>query len=110
MGQKEGRPHETLFWRAGDYRTVRHGDWKFAVVPQLEKTWLFNLATDPGERTNLANEEPEVVEEIMALLAQHNAEMVEPLWDSVGASAINVDKHLRQEMDPEADAYIYWSN
>ncbi|NKB98248.1 MAG: sulfatase-like hydrolase/transferase [Pseudomonadales bacterium] len=106
----EAKPHETLFWRAGDYRTVRHGDWKLAVVPQIDKTWLFNLAEDPGEQFNLAEREPEIVEEIMGLLAQHNSEMVPPLWDSTGASPINVDKHLRQEMDPEKDAYIYWSN
>jgi len=109
-GEPLERPHETLFWRAGAYRTVRHGDWKLAVVPQLDKTWLFNLATDPGEQNNVADQEAEVVAEIMALLAQHNAEMVEPLWDSDSAFPINVDKHLRQEMDPETDTYIYWSN
>lgn len=102
-------PHETLFWRAGKYRTVRHGDWKMAVVPQINKTWLFNMDTDPGEQVDLSEQEPEKVAEMMSLLAQHNAEMVEPLWDSVGASSINVDKHLRQEMTPE-DTYIYWSN
>lgn len=106
-GQK---PHDTLFWRAGDYRTVRHHDWKLAVVPQIGRTWLFDLASDPGETTDLADQHPEVVAEIMTLLAQHDAEMVPPLWDSVGASAINVDKHLRQPMDPQKDTYIYWGN
>jgi arylsulfatase A-like enzyme len=104
------KPHDTLFWRAGDYRTVRHHNWKLAVDPLIGKTWLFNLAVDPGESTNLADQEPAVVEEMMALLAQHNAEMVPPLWDSVAAMPVNVDKHLRQEMDPENDTYIYWSN
>jgi len=47
---------------------------------------------------------------MMALLAAHNAEMVPPLWDTVGASSINVDKHLRQELNPEEDTFIYWSN
>ncbi len=104
------KPHETLFWRAGEYRTVRHHDWKLAVDPLSDQTLLFNLADDPGESRDLAAQEPEVVDQLLALLAQHNAEMVPPLWDSVGASAINVDKHLREEMDPEADTYVYWSN
>jgi uncharacterized sulfatase len=104
------RPHDTLFWRAGDYRTVRHHDWKLAVVPQIDQTWLFDLATDPGEQKNLAAQRPEVVAEMMSLLAQHNAEMVPPLWDSVSAAPINVDKHLRQPMDPASDSYVYWSN
>lgn len=104
------KPHETLFWRAGSYRTVRHHDWKLAIDPLMDKTWLFDLARDPGETTNVAEQHPGQVEEMMALLAQHNAEMVPPLWDSVAAMPINVDKHLRQERDPETDTYIYWSN
>jgi hypothetical protein len=68
------------------------------------------VADHPGEMNDVAGEHPEIVEEIMILLAEHNAEMVPPLWESIGALPINVDKHLRQEMDPEADTYIYWSN
>ena len=109
-GEEKVKPHETLFWRAGDYRTVRHNDWKMAVVPQLAKTWLFNLAEDPGETTNLAGTNPDVVDELMVLLEEHNAQMVPPKWDSAGAMPINVDKHLRQIRDPATDTYIYWSN
>jgi len=104
------KPHDTLFWRAGDYRTVRHHDWKLALDPIGGNRWLFNLALDPGEQNNLAKQKPEVVEELMGLLAQHNSEMVPPLWDSFGASPINVDKHLREKMDPATDTYVYWSN
>ena len=109
-GEEKGKPHETLFWRAGDYRTVRHNNWKMAVVPQLSKTWLFNLSEDPGETTNLADANPDVVDELMMLLEEHNAQMVSPKWDSAGAMPINVDKHLRQVRDPATDTYIYWSN
>ncbi len=109
-GEQKGKPHETLFWRAGDYRTVRHNNWKMAVVPQLSKTWLFNLSEDPGETTNLADANPNVVDELMILLEEHNAQMVPPKWDSAGAMPINVDKHLRQVRDPATDTYIYWSN
>ena len=109
-GEEKGKPHETLFWRAGDYRTVRHNNWKMAVVPQLSKTWLFNLSEDPGETTNLAGANPDVVDELMILLEEHNAQMVPPKWDSAGAMPINVDKHLRQVRDPATDTYIYWSN
>ena len=110
VGEEKVKPHETLFWRAGDYRTVRHNNWKMAVVPQLSKTWLFNLSEDPGETTNLADTNPDVVDELMMLLEEHNAQMVPPKWDSAGAMPINVDKHLRQVRDPATDTYIYWSN
>ena len=103
------RPHETLFWRAGAYRTVRHGDWKLAVDPIIEQTWLFDLAQDPGEQHNLAANHPEVVADLKARLAAHDAEMVSPLWDSGMVTPINVDKHLRQARSPE-DTYVYWHN
>lgn len=103
------RPHETLFWRAGAYRTVRHGDWKLAVDPIIQQTWLFDLAHDPGERHNVAADHPEVVAGLKARLAAHDAEMVPPLWDSGMVTPINVDKHLRQAQSPE-DTYVYWHN
>ncbi len=103
------RPHETLFWRAGAYRTVRHGDWKLAVDPIIKQTWLFDLARDPGERENVAATYPAVVADLKARLAAHDAEMVPPLWDSVMVTPINVDKHLRQTKSAE-DTYIYWHN
>ena len=103
------KPHDTLFWRAGQYRTIRHHDWKLAVDPLMGNTMLFDLSTDPGESTDIAAQHPDVVENMMGLLAAHNSEMVPPLWDSTGASSINVDKHLRQEFE-ESDTYIYWNN
>ena len=33
-GKIQAKPHDTLFWRAGNYRTVRHHDWKMATDPQ----------------------------------------------------------------------------
>ena len=104
------QPHETLFWRAGAYRTVREGDWKLAVDPVQDATWLFDLSADPGERANLAAQAPEVVARLKGLLAEHEAEMVPPLWDSGLISPINVDKHLRQPQDPENDTFVYWHN
>ena len=103
------RPHETLFWRAGAYRTVRHGDWKLAVDPVGEQTWLFDLARDPGERHNVAANHPEVVADLKIRLAAHDAEMVPPLWDSGMVTPTNVDKHHRQARSPE-DTYVYWHN
>jgi arylsulfatase A-like enzyme len=110
LGKQDDQPHETLFWRAGDYRTVRHNNWKLATDPNIGRTWLFDMSSDPGETTDLAEGKPEIVEMMMSLLAQHNAEMVPPLWDSAVMMPINVDKHLRQQQDPEKDAYIYWGN
>lgn len=42
-----GQKRTTLYWRSGDYRVVRDGDWKLQVSKRPDKMWLFNLATDP---------------------------------------------------------------
>lgn len=110
LNQDNSKPHDTLFWRAGQYRTVRHHDWKLALDPLMGTTFLFDLSKDPGEKSNVADQHPTVVAEMKNLLAEHNAEMVPPLWDSFGAVSINVDKHLREQADPQNDTYIYWSN
>lgn len=57
-------------------RTVRDGDWKLIYVPderdraELDGTEyeLYDLATDPDEMRNLAEEHPEVVEELRTVL------------------------------------------
>jgi hypothetical protein len=89
-------------WQAA----LRLGDWKLLsycysvkgkagetstgpVVPQggLPKDWdggdspvvLFNLAKDPSEKSNVANENPEVVARILSRLKVLAEQMVEPM-------------------------------
>ena len=42
-------------------RAVRIGDWKLQVSERPKKVWLYNLATDPTEKTNLAASMPDRV-------------------------------------------------
>ncbi len=49
-------PERTLFWRRGDTRAVRRGDWKL-VTNRAEAPQLFNLRNDPSERADLAAHE-----------------------------------------------------
>jgi arylsulfatase A-like enzyme len=78
-GRSERAPHETLFWRVGKKNALRHGDWK--LVRDGGGDWsLFHLASDIGEKTNLAGREPERVRELNALWDRWNTEQAEPLW------------------------------
>src|SRR3546814_16211402 len=52
---------DALYWRSGDYRAVRAGDWKLQVTKRPEKVRLYNLATDPTERHALAAAQPQRV-------------------------------------------------
>lgn len=108
-GKMAGRPHEALFWRSGDYRMVRAGDWKLQVLKNPDKVWLFDLAADPTERKNLAGANPAKVSELMALLAQQDQRTLPPKWPSLLRGAIAID-HPLSVADKPTDEFIYWNN
>ena len=116
LGERSEPPHRTLFWRSGHHQSVLHEDWKLIRANQPEqppgtpqKKFLFHLAADPTEQENLAEQRPEKVAELEALLAAHNAEQVDPFWPSVIQGPMLIDKHGGQPYTP-GDDYIYWPN
>jgi arylsulfatase A-like enzyme len=102
-------PHEQLFFRTGTYLALRKGDWKLQVMERPKQDVLYNLAVDPGERNNLARQEPERLADMKKRLLALNAQQVKPMWPSLAEGAISLDKTLKQA--PKAgDAYIYYAN
>ena len=93
-------PHESLFWRLGGQEAIRRGDWKLVRYDDAVDTGkrsranavnptplrLYNLAVDPGESHDLAQENPEKVEELHAAWAVWNAQLIPPRWGSDGVS------------------------
>ena len=98
-----------MFWRDGPYRALRQPQWKLISSDLPAKDWLFNLATDPTEKVNLATTEPQKLAELKAELAAHHANMPPPRWASFIKMPINIDKTLDQP-DAPGDEYTYWSN
>lgn len=84
-GEKEGSPHEALFWRFGWQHAVRKGDWKLTNMG--ENTMLFNLAADIGETTDLAAKEPAKVAELEAAYKEWDASNVPAKWGGPPARA-----------------------
>jgi arylsulfatase A-like enzyme len=105
----EKGPERSLFWRTDSYRVIRKGDWKLQVTQNPRKDWLYNLAADPTEQTNLAAKEPERVALLKKELEAFNATQVKPSWPSMAEAAIAIDKHLRQPTMP-SDEYVYYGN
>ncbi len=103
------QPQRSLFWRDGPYRALRHGSWKLIASEMPRKDWLFNLATDPTEKVNLAEREPQKLAELKAELAAHHADMPASRWSSFIAMPISIDKTLDQPEAP-GDEYTYWYN
>lgn len=102
-------PHEVLFWRDGSYEMVIANGWKLQQAQRPAKTWLYHLDEDPTEQHNLADQQPEKVAELKALLTAHNAEMKPALWPSFIEMPVMVDKTLDQK-EAADDEYVYWQN
>lgn len=103
------RPGEAIFWQSGHYQGVRAGDWKLQVNDRVEKDWLFDLASDPTEQTNLAVRHPEKLAELKAMLAAHQQGRTASLWPAVTDGPRMVDKDLSQQYEA-GDEIVYWPN
>ena len=117
-GEAEAPPHEFLFWRSHPNVAVRWGDWKLWRVDRTERdldeamsaggrllpienyppvsefgqaTLLYNLATDIGERENVADAHPDVVERMESELAAWAEGLAEPMWPSTRSTLDTLD-------------------
>jgi len=79
-GENKGVPHDALYWRFGQQLAIRKGDWKLVRGAGSEELQLFNLASDIGEKTDLAAKEPAKFKELEADWNKWNAELVPPAW------------------------------
>ncbi len=100
---------DTIYWQSAYNQVVRRGDWKLQVSARPDKAWLYDLASDPTEQVNLVAERPDVVEQLSALLEQHQAGAREPLYPYTLEGPVAVDKTLADPVTPE-DEVIYWPN
>ena len=112
LKQKDGVPHEQLFWRIMSWsypktgepyqKATRRGDWKLVLTG---KEWeLFNLKEDISEKKNLAAQHPEMVAELKAswnqwettlLYPQHPADNPIFPWDQQKAEAARTGNTAR---------------
>ncbi|MFD2159594.1 sulfatase [Rubritalea tangerina] len=83
QGQKQGSPHQALFWRmAIRGSAVRSGQWKLIQTPH-HPTMLFDLSNDLAEQHNLAPSMPEKVAELTNLYADWAESLkANPMWIS----------------------------
>ena len=108
-GEAAGRPHALLFWRTDSYRVVREGDWKLQVTERPKKDWLYDMANDPGEKDNLAANQPARVVALKARIAEWEKSQIKPMWPALAEAPVPLDKTLRQRQALD-DAYVYYAN
>lgn len=70
-----------LYFRFGVQQAVRQGDWKLVKASRDMQPMLVNLATDPGEQTDLSAKEPEKAQVLQKLFDQWNSTMQPPRWE-----------------------------
>ncbi len=68
-GKKQGRPHQTLYWKSGQSWAVRDGDLKLVVAEgsKSKVPALFDLNTDVSEKMDLSGNRPEDVKRLTKL-------------------------------------------
>ena len=69
LGRAQARQHEFFYWESheGGFRqAVRWGPWKAVRLQPGLAPELYNLQSDPGEKSNVAAEHPEIVTKIEA--------------------------------------------
>ncbi len=100
---------EALYWRSGDYRAVRAGDWKLQVTKRPEHARLYNLAVDPTEKHDLAASDPQRVAQMRAMLVAQNKDMAKPIWPGLIEAPVRIDVPLNAPWKDGQD-YVYWTN
>lgn len=75
-GEKQGAPHDVLFWRWIAQSAVREGNWK--LLRGGKREYLFDLSTDKEEKRNLAAEHPEIAARLRGKLEAWSGELNPP--------------------------------
>jgi len=78
-GEKDGNPHDQLFWRKDQMAATRKGDYKMIRVEKLGYR-LYNLDKNLGETDDLRSVEPKQLDAMKKSMAQWERGLMKPLW------------------------------
>ena len=84
LEEKQGFPHDRLFWRIdnGSTYAVREQTYKMIVNKKPQKIELFDIKADPFENRDISKEKPDEVIRLFHLIQDWEKKMIEPLWPS----------------------------
>jgi uncharacterized sulfatase len=91
-GKNPDAPHEVLFWRWTTQYAIRKGDWKYITFGGSQ--YLFDLATDPYEKQDLAAKKPEQAKALRSQLEQWTQTLIPPgLPELKGAGGLSKETY-----------------
>jgi uncharacterized sulfatase len=105
-------PHETLFWRSGEYKSLHYLDrYKLQSSQYPKKEWLFNLRLDPTEQNNLVDDpaSASLLAFMRERLRAEDAAQARPSWPALSATYVPVDVIECVPQRPEHE-YVLWEN
>ncbi|MCX7777205.1 MAG: sulfatase-like hydrolase/transferase [Armatimonadetes bacterium] len=80
-GERTDMPHEFLFWRIGGGNWMAVRDSRYKLHRRKDGTFeLYDLQVDIGEKHNLANGLPEIVNRLNEALNKWNNELIPPIF------------------------------
>lgn len=86
--EKDGTvDHDQFWWYHDDHRAIRVGDWK-AVAPQGEPWELYDLSVDRGERNDLAQFQPEKLQQLIKAWETTTKEFTELAKEGLSEEAL----------------------
>ena len=96
-------PNEDVLIDVEAFRgAVRKGDWKLVKMALLPgKTELFDLASDPGETTNVAEQNPDIARDLEARLLAYAKQQKPSEW--IKAQPAFVGAQGKTVFDPDFD-------
>jgi arylsulfatase len=88
-------------WETCGRAAVRNGDWKIVFIPKpkgTEKWQLYNLRNDPGEVRDLADQEPQRLNELLKLWEEYVLETgVVPLAPALGKWLQAMEEQMEED-------------
>ncbi len=103
LAQGAPSPHDDILINVEAVRgAIRKGDWKLIKIALLPgKTELFDLVTDTGETTNVADQHPEIAADLEARLLAYAKQQKPSLW--IKAQPAFVGAQGKTVLDPDFD-------
>ena len=81
-GKTNGVPHQDILLRKFDQGVyaVRHDDYKLVIPKRAAVPQLYNLKNDLGETTDIAEQYPEIVQQLDTIRREWDTQLIEPTF------------------------------
>ncbi len=68
LGDSAAIPDRAMYWKTPSASAVRQGDWKLILTRRTNRKELFHVQDDPLEQNDLADQQPDRVNQLLTLL------------------------------------------